>query len=342
MVFDQKEAHHRNSSGFRKVGREHSPLKERCSMLNALAQSVPFTPYPYVGKEVACNLCGSDETRLICETDRRWKPLRTVACTECGLMRTDPMPTEHELDDYYRHLYRLDYQAAGGEPPKYHLVRSWREARARATHLSSLLTPGARVLDFGCGTGEFLKIAADSGCNVLGIEPSEAYAAYARRTHGVEVLCAGWRECQLPERSFDLIVCREVLEHLREPVDAIGAIAKWLKPGGAAYLAVPDMRANDKPYFERFHFAHVHGFTPETLAAAAARHGLAAGAGKAAHSTKLILQKRDASHVPLRDRARSEAIVRQYPKASVLGHIMSGRHFSDAIGRLGKWRRDSK
>ncbi|MBY0563983.1 MAG: class I SAM-dependent methyltransferase [Hyphomonadaceae bacterium] len=310
-------------------------------MLNTLAHVVPFTPYPYVGERVVCNLCGSDEIRLICDVDRRWKRLRTVACADCGLMRTDPMPTESELDEYYRHLYRLDYQAAGDEPPKYHLVRSWREARARAAYLASFLTPGARILDFGCGTGEFLKLAADAGCQVVGIEPSETYAAYARRTHGLDVLCASWRACQLPAQSFDLIVCREVLEHLRDPVDAIGAIATWLRPGGAAYLAVPDMRANDKPSFERFHFAHVYGFTPETLAAAAARHGLAPRGGELPNATKAIFQKREAYDVPLRDRSRAEALVRQYPKQSVLGHVLFGRYFSDAMSRFGKWRRDS-
>jgi SAM-dependent methyltransferase len=309
-------------------------------VLKVLAYVVPFTSYPYVGEAVSCNLCGSEETQLICDTDRRWKLLRTVVCAACGLLRTDPMPTDPELEEYYRCFYRLDYQSAGDKPPQYHLVRSWREARARAAYLAEFLTPGARVLDFGCGTGEFLKLAAESGCRVLGIEPSQTYAAYARRTHGVDVICAAWRDCVLSEGSFDLIVCREVLEHLRDPIDAIGAIAKWLKPGGVAYLAVPDMRANDKPSFERFHFAHVHGFTPETLAAAAARHGFAARAGAEVYSTKVVFQKREASAFPLQDRARSDALVRQYPKASVLGHIMSGRHFSDAVGRFEKWRRD--
>ena len=62
---------------------------------------MPFTGYPYKGAPSACNLCGSTESVVVAESDRRLKVLRSIACEQCGLIRTDPMPTVPELADYY-------------------------------------------------------------------------------------------------------------------------------------------------------------------------------------------------------------------------------------------------
>ncbi len=202
--------------------------------------------------------------------DRRLKLLTTVVCAGCGLLRTDPMPTEEELAAYYRHHYRADYQFVGGRPPRRHLVRTGAEARRRADLLAPVLAPGARVLDYGSGSGEFLAEAERRGWRVEGVEPGEAYAGHAQGL-GLTV------HRELPERGgpFDAITAHHVLEHLREPAAALGRLVAALAPGGVVYLAVPHMGPAEKPAFERLHFAHVHGFVPETLDLLAARCGLA-------------------------------------------------------------------
>eukprot|EP01035_Chromulina_nebulosa_P033084 gene33084-biopygen21399 len=50
----------------------------------------------YRGEKCACNLCGGTAATVVCRYDRRLKPLTTVSCDGCGLMRTDPMPSEDE------------------------------------------------------------------------------------------------------------------------------------------------------------------------------------------------------------------------------------------------------
>ena len=77
-----------------------------------LKHFVPFTGYPYTGAPAACNLCGCRDAVTVAETDRRLKTLRSIACTQCGLIRTDPMPTPDELAEYYSTAYRADYQLA--------------------------------------------------------------------------------------------------------------------------------------------------------------------------------------------------------------------------------------
>ena len=235
---------------------------------------VPFIGYPYKGEATACNLCACSEAVVVAKSDRRLKTLTSVACVQCGLIRTDPMPTPDELAHYYAHAYRADYQLAfAGGPPRHHLKRSAREAEFRGKLLAPKLVPGARVLDFGSGSGEFLAAVRNLGCEAVGVEPGRDYAAFARSQYGVDVLDEA-DDDRFPAGHFDVISTHHVFEHLRDPADVAERLARWLKPDGLLYIAVPNMAATGKPPHERFHFAHVHGFVRQTLDLTARRAGL--------------------------------------------------------------------
>ncbi len=313
-------------------------------MSSFIQSLIPFVAYPYRGQSIPCNLCGSLEKMIICKKDRRWKPLLTVACSDCGLMRTDPMPTDEELKQYYRNEYRLDYQFASTRPPKAHLVRSLRDAHNRAAALGDALRPGVRVLDVGCGTGEFLKLAQEQGCEVVGIEPGTAYANFARSEYGLDVINGLWQDADLPVNGFDVVTCNQVIEHLRDPMAALAAMANWLKPDGVAFISVPDMRPNHKPSFERFHFAHIYGFTPETLEAAMKRNGLVPTSGEALTTTTAVFKKApnlDRASVIVRDPSRSQALAAAYPDDTIRSYVFGGGYFRHAAHRFRKWRRDT-
>src|ERR1700750_746916 len=149
-----------------------------------LRNFLPFTRYPFTGVSAACSLCGADEGTVVSLWDRRLKRLRTICCDICGLLRTDPMPSEPELDRYYGGQYRQDYQLAGRTPPARHIRKSLRDAERRRDPVAHPLRPGDRVLDFGSGSGEFLHLMQQAGFSVLGLEPGRDYAAYARRAYG--------------------------------------------------------------------------------------------------------------------------------------------------------------
>ncbi|GJD77146.1 class I SAM-dependent methyltransferase [Methylobacterium gregans] len=259
-----------------------------------LRHFVPFTGYPYTGAPAACNLCGCADSVVVAESDRRLKVLRSISCTQCGLIRTDPMPTPAELAEYYATAYRADYQLAfAGGPPPHHVKRSGREAAFRADLLAPKLVPGARLLDFGSGSGEFLAAARAKGCDVIGVEPGRDYAAFARKTYGVEVLDEA-DDATFAPGSFDVISTHHVLEHLRDPAEVMERLARWLKPDGRLYAAVPNMAATGKPPHERFHFAHVHGYVRETFDLLARRAGLVPDEAYWREDTTVVYRKTDA------------------------------------------------
>lgn len=112
----------------------------------------------------------------------------------------------------------------------------------------------ARVLDVGCGTGLFLSPLIAAGCaNCYGVDGPSAYSARAIRRGYKEVReVADLSTSPLPfaDESFDLVVCKDVFEHLLNPLHALRAIRRVLKPNGYLLLHVP----NHFPLYGRLKF----------------------------------------------------------------------------------------
>lgn len=110
--------------------------------------------------------------------------------------------------------------------------------------LSDQLAPRAgRVLDVGCGTGNFLIAASIAGYTVSGIELDPAAARLAARS------CPRARIFSIPLESFrshhpnevfDLVSFFEVLEHQAEPAVFLSEIRACLRPRGFIALSVPN------------------------------------------------------------------------------------------------------
>jgi SAM-dependent methyltransferase len=133
---------------------------------------------------------------------------------------------------------------------KLQLFNSFAEPELRQAIDSLRLQPGMRILDAGCGTGEALHWLWDEvepEGEVIGIDLAAAHTAAART--GVSprtfVLQADLLQAPFARASFDLIWCVNTINHVRDPVAGVEALATILRPGGRIALGqsslVPDM-----------------------------------------------------------------------------------------------------
>jgi len=106
-----------------------------------------------------------------------------------------------------------------------------------------LVPEGARVLDVGCAQGYISEQLVGEGCEVFGIELDPDAAELARR-HCAEVIVADMdtlTELPWPEHSFDVILCMDILEHLKDPARALKLLKLYLRPDGIVIVTLPNV-----------------------------------------------------------------------------------------------------
>lgn len=107
--------------------------------------------------------------------------------------------------------------------------------------LASMIPKDGKVLDAGCGYGKELKIFADAGYNVTGVDLSERLLDIAQKLAPKAKLAKmDVRNLGLEDEHFDAVWCNAVLLHLKSE-DAQKALAEFyrvLKPSGVLYVLV--------------------------------------------------------------------------------------------------------
>jgi len=222
--------------------------------------------------EQPCFLCSQRRVELLGLTARDGSALKSVVCLGCGLVHSDPIPSEAELRSFYQSSYRSCYKGVR-QPKLKHVARAGNLAMDRYWRISRYFQPGGRALDVGCGGGEWLYLLKRTGIPVIGIETDPQYAGFARNMLGLDVQEASVCEASFPAESFSLITLFHVLEHLRDPVEALRQCLGWLRSGGHLVVEVPNLASRHQHPATRFHRAHLHGFVPLTLALAGRKAG---------------------------------------------------------------------
>jgi SAM-dependent methyltransferase len=112
---------------------------------------------------------------------------------------------------------------------------------------------GGRLLEIGCGTGNFLEeLVRSGGWEVSGIEPSSHAAAIARQKMRVPIYEGQFSEVELEASSYDVIALWYVLEHLEHPIRDLERIAALLKPGGWIVCSVPNYESLEARIFRQY------------------------------------------------------------------------------------------
>ena len=112
--------------------------------------------------------------------------------------------------------------------------------------LNSFKSSSKSVLDFGAGTGDFLKICKNNNWRVLGIEPS----AEARENAVKKGVHLKENLLDVTNQKFDVITLWHVLEHVENLKNTIKVLKSLLQPEGRIVVAVPNYKSYDAAFYK--------------------------------------------------------------------------------------------
>ena len=172
------------------------------------------------------------------------------------ILETSPQPSLEKLPDYYKsedYISHTDNKRNLFEKI-YQLVKAI-SLKRKLKIINSLSHSNKTLLDIGCGTGDFLKIAKQDNWSVMGIEPNNRARTIANKK--TNNLVFGNEKLQkLKPKSFDVITLWHVLEHLPDFDEQILIFKKLLKPKGILIIAVPNYKSYDAKCYQKFWAAY--------------------------------------------------------------------------------------
>jgi SAM-dependent methyltransferase len=196
-----------------------------------------------------------------------------VVCAQCGAAYADRIPAREVFDIYYARMSKYEQSQRSGELSSTDTERFAQVADMLVPHLR----PSSRIVDVGCATGGLLAELQKRGFpHLLGLDPSPACAAVAKRLYGIEVRTMTLHELTALQERFDVVVLTGVFEHLPELDESITSLRKILQPDGLLYIEVPDASSYHKWFSAPYQFMsieHVNFFSPASLSNLLARRG---------------------------------------------------------------------
>jgi SAM-dependent methyltransferase len=228
--------------------------------------------------ELYCRLCGSNRLieRLTFENvprsiQRLLKreqldedsslTLHVYQCEDCNMV---------QLCDMLESDYYDDYMMTVSHSPQ---MNEYQRSQA-FKFVSQYDLVGKRVIEVGCGDGNYMEHLREAGSLVYGIEPSYTFRKMAAE-RGFKVY-EGYanRQSMIPGVPYDAFVTRQVLEHVPNPNDLLQGIRHALVSRGVGLVEVPSLEQTlERERFYDFFPDHLNYFSEHTLRHALERNG---------------------------------------------------------------------
>lgn len=219
-----------------------------------------------------CPWCGNPTEKHVLDLKDYFlskEDFKIMECSHCGLRFTTPRPGPDAIGRYYQsdEYYSHQENKKGLVPRIYEFVKSFNIKHKASLAISGL--PVGKMLDIGCGVGDFLVYLQKQGWEVQGVEPSEAAKKIAETRLGF-LPKSPLEYASFPDQSFDVITMWHVLEHVDDLHFQTSELVRLLKPGGRLIIALPNFQSFDCQYYKDKWAAwdvprHLNHFAPDVI-----------------------------------------------------------------------------
>ena len=228
-----------------------------------------------------CPICDSKEFNHIItckDFTVSQNPFNIVECTQCSFHFTNPRPTNEKLPDFYKSINYISHSDTkkGFVSQVYHLVRKY-TLNQKLKLLKANVAVG-NLLDYGCGTGMFLKQANAKGWNSFGTEPDEG--ARELSNSNKKLVFGNKQELNTfnPLITFNAITLWHVLEHVTDLPETLNFFKQKLNKNGVLIIAVPNYNSYDAKHYKALWAAydlprHLYHFESNTISQLMSQHG---------------------------------------------------------------------
>jgi ubiquinone/menaquinone biosynthesis C-methylase UbiE len=234
-------------------------------------------------EHIRCNVCGSDNTRYLGVREsysfKSYSPssqLKIHQCKDCGLIYPNPFPFPSEIQ--FQENYKTPEQYFPNSLTEELLNQKLRTLKKLEAINNK---KKGKLLDVGCGRGEFVYVANKNGWDAVGTETSESFAGYGNKILGVDIKVGMLDKINFPEKSFDVVTLNSVIQHSIDPKSLMEQIHRVLKQNGIIFIETAnnnsliyktgDLYYRAKGERKTTHLSpmwpsyQVYGFTPKTL-----------------------------------------------------------------------------
>ena len=178
-----------------------------------------------------CPLCGSEKYFIVYQFDN----FSILACRNCGLRRRNLRLTKTDREKLYSKKYFTAEQKEYFAPCLKDIANDdfrIRDFSSRLIELEGLVDgKKKRMLDIGCATGTFMKLAEQRGWKTQGIDIS-TFAINIAKNQGLQARVASVEDFSLPKYKFDVITAWEVVPNFERINLGFAKIKRMLKPNG--------------------------------------------------------------------------------------------------------------
>ena len=194
-----------------------------------------------------CDICGATGMRPFLDVSFVERtPACVHRCAACGFRQVRPRLTAGQISGLYPSDYFDSASAVGYADYAGEFQRRQREAYFLTRWLSRV-QPTGRLLEVGCALGFLLAGLTRSGWRVEGVDASAFAAYYAHTRYRIGVTCATLEETAFPDGAFDVVIQKDLLEHVADPRRHLKETHRLLRPGGWLRLVTPNGEANLRP-----------------------------------------------------------------------------------------------